>query len=75
MKNFVEVGEVYLNESGFCLLTDRFPELKNANFINIAYYDVIEPAAAISVYCSFYNAYVFGSKNTHITGLKLNYWK
>ena len=74
-KNTVDVGEAYLNENGYCLLTDRFPELSNANLITIAYYETIEPTAAISVYCSFYNAYVFGSKNTHITGLKIIYWK
>lgn len=42
--------------------------------IEISYYNLLEPKAAISVYVGNGGAYVFGAPGTVVSGLRIRYW-
>ena len=56
------------------MLSQDFPELKNAKTLEISYYSSIDPISAISAYTGQGNAYVFGNSNAVIYGLRVRYW-
>lgn len=65
---------IILGDDGYYSLHKDFEELINAKAIEIAYYNSLEPKAAISVYVGNGGAYVFGTSNAVINGLRIRYW-
>lgn len=65
---------IILGNDGYYPLHEEFGELLNAKAIEIAYYNFLEPKAAISVYVGNGGAYVFGTSGTVISGLRIRYW-
>lgn len=56
------------------MISKDLPELGDAKSVEISYYDSIDPKTAISIYVGKGRAYVFGSPNTVIKGLRIRYW-
>lgn len=65
---------IILWSDGYYPLHEEFGELLNAKAIEIAYYNYLEPKAAVSVYVGNGGAYVFGAPGTVIGGLRIRYW-
>ena len=65
---------IILGNDGYYPLHEELGELLNAKAIEIAYYNYLEPKAAISVYVGNGGAYVFGAPGTVISGLRIRYW-
>ena len=65
---------IILGNDGYYPLHEEFGELLNAKAIEIAYYNSLEPKAAISVYVGNGGAYVFGTSGAVINGLRIRYW-
>ena len=65
---------IILGNDGYYPLHEELGELLNAKAIEIAYYNYLEPKAAISVYVGNGGAYVFGTAGTVINRLRIRYW-
>lgn len=72
----IEIGDIELSESGYYNISNNSPKIYNAKNMEIAYYDVIKPASAISTFSGTDGrCFVFGMPKTKVTNLKIRYWK
>lgn len=72
----ITIGDIELSNDGYYNISDAFPEIYNAKNMEIAYYDTIKPASAITTFSGIDGrCFIFGTPKTKATNLKVRYWK
>ena len=72
----ITIGNIELGDGGYYCISNDFHEIYNAKNMEIAYYNVITPAHAISTFSSVDGrCFIISEPKTKITNLQIRYWK